>query len=212
MCKADHHQLNEAALDIRKLVEPAYLDDGRWASYREMVREVTRINPTSVLEIGPGNRVTSNILQALGFEVYTLDINRLVKPDVVGSVTALPIRRDSFDMIVAQQVLEHLPWDTFAPIIWSMHKIANTAIISVPDVSFHIAAGIKLPLLKWHAGCVTVPISFGPVSKGHCWELGTAVTVRELRRCIAENGFTIERDFRTPEHPYHHFFILRRLH
>lgn len=210
MCRLDAYELDERIIDSSKYLGPSYLDSGRWASYREVIREVIRIDPVRILEIGPGNRIISSILQTLGFHIYTLDINPTIRPDVVGSVAALPIKSGTFDLVVAQEILEHLPFNSFAQIISGFSTIANAAIISIPHVSFHLSFGIKLPLLKWRSVCLTAPIALGRCSENHCWELGNVVKVETVQSCFTTAGFEIEKDFRVPEHPYHHFFILRR--
>jgi hypothetical protein len=203
-------ELDEKSIDSQKYQNPQYLHQGRWASYREVICEVIRINPSNILEIGPGNNIVSSILQTLGFNIFTLDINPTINPDIVGSVTAMPIKSSAIDLIIAQQILEHLPFNRFAEIISDFSRISNIAIISIPHVSFHLTIGIKLPLLSWHDVCITAPITIGKTSKEHYWEIGPSVKVEKVQYCFKEAGFEIERNFRTPEHPYYHFFILRK--
>ena len=210
MNKSTSYEQEERRIDFRKYQETRYLDRGRWASYREVICEVNRINPSKILEIGPGNGIVSCILKTLGFNIYTLDINSTIKPDIIGSVAELPIKSDSFDLIVAQQILEHLPFSRFPQIISDFSSIAKVAIISLPHVSFHFTFGVKLPLLKWHSVSVAAPFTIGRTSRDHHWEIGNDLKIKKIHYYFMKAGFEIERSFRTPEHPYHHFFILRK--
>jgi hypothetical protein len=146
----------------------------------------------------------------LGFNISTLDINPTIKPDIVGSVAALPIKSGSIDLIIAQQILEHLPFSRFPQIISDFSSISNMVIISLPHVSFHFTIGVKLPLLKWQSVSITAPFAIGRISKQHHWEIGNSIKIKKILHCFRETGFEIERNFRTPEHPYHHFFVLRK--
>ena len=89
-------------------------------------------------------------------------------------------------------------------------RIAKSAIISLPHLSLHLTLGIKVPALQWYTICMTLPIAFGRIGEPHCWELGMNVKVKEVRRCFADAGFDIDKSFRTAEHPYHHFFVLKK--
>lgn len=68
-----------------------YMSKARWNSLWHQLDEVIRLKPERVLEIGPGLDVFKNTAGLYGVKVETLDIDPELKPDHVGSATALPL-------------------------------------------------------------------------------------------------------------------------
>lgn len=62
----------------------------------------------------------------------TIDINPLVDPDVIlnAAVTPWPFRDGNFDIIVALQVLEHIPERT--KVFNEMKRVAECAVVTLP--------------------------------------------------------------------------------
>ena len=91
-----------------------YLTGGRLFSFAHQIQSVLDTKAKSVLEVGCGIGYVTNNLRAIGIEVKTLDLQPELQPDVLGSVTDIPLPDDSVDMVVCCQVLEHLPFEEFA--------------------------------------------------------------------------------------------------
>src|SRR3989338_7253877 len=85
----------------------SYLGKDRWISYWYQVGMVMDSRPKRALEIGPGNKTVTEALIKQGIEVVTADIAADLRPDVVASVTLLPFPPESFDCVLAAEVLEH---------------------------------------------------------------------------------------------------------
>src|SRR4051812_7896702 len=79
----------------------------RLFSYREQFLYAVRSNPQSVLLVGKGDGVVVDLLRQARISITTLDIEPGLRPDVVGSVIALPACDEAFDVSVCCQVLEH---------------------------------------------------------------------------------------------------------
>jgi 2-polyprenyl-3-methyl-5-hydroxy-6-metoxy-1,4-benzoquinol methylase len=63
----------------------------------------------TVLIIGPGQGLDTEILKWRGCAVTTFDIDETFRPDVIGSCHEMPMFRDGqFDVVIASHVLEHL--------------------------------------------------------------------------------------------------------
>lgn len=71
-----------------------------------------------VLEVGPGEGWLSGMLSRAGHRVTVIDVasswlTRLTSPDLAGRVTAemtrMPFADGSFDVVVASEVVEHIP-------------------------------------------------------------------------------------------------------
>ena len=75
----------------------------RFCSYWHQIHEVLSLkNPGEVLEVGIGNRFVSRYLRDRGVNVTTLDIDKDLKPDVVGAVLDIPFPKASFQVVMCR--------------------------------------------------------------------------------------------------------------
>lgn len=165
-----------------------------------------------VLEVGPGNGHTTWLLRSWGFQVDTLDFDPALNPDIVGDVTALPLADKSYDCVLAAEVLEHLPWEEFAPALSELHRVCRGHVVLTLPAPFlglslmggmtwleHIAFHLGIPHWKRHR-----------FDGQHYWELGKRGTERRVvRRAILAQGFQILREYRPAPSRYCLFFLLR---
>lgn len=196
-----------------------YLRGGRLLSYAHQIERVLSFEPKKVLEVGVGTGMVAAALRAVGIEVTTLDIQPELRPDIVGSVTDIPLPDRSCDVAVCCQVLEHLPFDQFRRSVGELARVAAKGIvISLPDCRpfYHVSA--RLPRLRnarWSWSRHRKPGAEYTKSRwdrdGHYWEIGypeagygtvlEAMTLPNLRLLSSD---------RPVGHPYHHFFTLAR--
>lgn len=83
----------------------------RWNSLWHQLDVILSLKPETVLEIGPGTGMFTAIMNRLGPHIETVDIDPGLEPDHVASATELPMGDDSFDVVCAFQVLEHMPFE-----------------------------------------------------------------------------------------------------
>lgn len=208
----DNQIANEAAIPRQHYTEDNYDSLGRFVSYWHQIDEVRRAEPENVLEIGVGNGFVSNYLRDRGFDVITLDVNAQLSPDVVGSITAIPLRDASFDVVTACEVLEHLPQECVVEALREMRRVTRrAAVVSVPNKRIAYALQLPIPkvgLRRWlFERCDPPGYSPGPE---HLWEIGDGtVSADDVRAWMGEAGFRLERDYRPFENTCHHFFVLR---
>jgi 2-polyprenyl-3-methyl-5-hydroxy-6-metoxy-1,4-benzoquinol methylase len=107
----------------------------RFISYFYQIQSVIDLpHMESILEIGPGSKLVSRELQSMGYTVTTCDFDVHVNPDVVSDVRSLPFEENSFDCIMACQILEHIPFEDFKKVIENFSKISKKyVIISLPN-------------------------------------------------------------------------------
>jgi len=75
----------------------------RFCSYWCQIHEVLSLkNPGEVLEVGIGNGFVSRYLRDRGVNVIALDIDKELKPDVVGSVLDIPFPKTSFKVVMCR--------------------------------------------------------------------------------------------------------------
>lgn len=189
-----------------------YSGEDRWVSYHTQLREVLRLSPESILEIGVGEGVFgSYITRNTPIRYASLDIDPALGPDLVGSVTAIPQEDKAFDVVVAFEVLEHIPFEHFEDALRELMRVAKIGVvISLPHFGPPIICDIKIPFLPRLSFAMKIPYPRRHVWNGeHYWEMGKRGFAPKTIETILQRYFTIERSFVPHASQYHHFYVLR---
>lgn len=192
-----------------------YAFEGRFVSYYHQLREVFALHPRSVLEVGVGDRVFGDFIKNNSAVAYTsVDFAADLRPDVVGSILALPFPDKSYDVACAFEVLEHLPFEQVDAALSELSRVARTHVaISVPHFGPMFSFLLKIPLIPQICFAFKIPFAKKHVWNGqHYWELGKrGYPARRLRQTLERHG-RIVRDFVPQNSAYHHFFVLELPH
>lgn len=194
-----------------------YSRDGRLFSYAHQINTVLSLEPQRVLEIGVGDGVVAAAIRATGIEVTTVDIQSELSPDVVGSVTALPLDDDAFDTALCCQVLEHLPFDESIEALMEIGRVTKHAlVVSLPDITRYVRVIVGRPP-RGHprVWSMTLPWLRSPSfpeerlrTAGHYWEIGyRGYTLHRFRAVAARCGWRLQKTWRVAEKPWHRFFL-----
>jgi len=187
----------------------------RWASYWHQLDEIISLQPKSVLEIGVGDKVIKNYLQSnTDVEYKSLDIAEDLRPDFLADITSMPLADNSFDIVCAFEVLEHLPFEIFRKSLDEMKRVAkNYLIISLPHWGRHFSIAIRVPgfgKFTWQLKLNLLPI-LHKFNGQHYWEIGKkGYEIKKIKQEIRTSGLRIVRDYIIFESPYHHFFVLEK--
>lgn len=171
--------IGQTQVDRAHYFSGQYLDKSRFLGLHAQFSTINKIEINeSILEIGPGPGLFSSIMRNFGKNITTTDFDRELRPDLVAALPYLPFTNNSYDLVCAFEVLEHLPFDLIGSCLSEMARIANAYVVfSVPNIK-HMNPDIKivadLKIGKWkfnrsffrtkHKGlCNTVE---------HYWELG----------------------------------------
>jgi len=191
----------------------------RFSSYQLQIEYCLKLKPKMVLEIGIGNRILSNFLKSAGLNVTTCDFDKKLSPDVVADIRKLPFKERSFDLIIACQILEHIPYEDVPNVLASFHKIVRkNVIISIPYNTFNLYGIAKLfPFIKpvrflWRLFEYSIIKHNKNVgTKEHYWEMGKkGYTRTKIRELIRKAGFKIIKEDSPYLNPGHYFFILEK--
>lgn len=189
-----------------------YSFDGRFVSYYWQLKEVLALEPSSVIEVGVGDRVFGNFIKNNTNVSYTsVDVAEDLKPDVVGSILNLPFGDKSFDVVCAFEVLEHLPFEQFDVAITELSRVARThVVISIPHFGPMLSFSLKIPFLSEIRIAWKIPFPKKNVFNGeHYWELGKiGYPAQRVRKVLQKQG-DILREFVPFGNSYHHFFVLK---
>lgn len=205
-------QLNNTNIYLKK----EYNHKPRWYSYYHQFQNIFNHNPESVLEIGTGSGITAKILRENNIKVVTVDNDPKTNPDIVGDVLKLPFKNNSFDMTVAFEILEHLPFSSFSMALKEMGRVArNNVIISLPDHGKSLLRlTFKLPFTKEKNIQLRIPAInnkkyWAPC--GHHWEMGNIdYPYLKVAKEIEKSGLKIMESYIPNESAWTRYFILKK--
>lgn len=188
----------------------------RWYSYYHQFQNIFNHNPETVLEVGTGGGITTQILRENGVKVVTLDNDPETNPDIVGNALALPFEDNYFDMAVGFEILEHLPFSSFADALKEMRRVAKkNVIISLPDHAHSLLRlTFKVPFIKEKSIQIRIPARdnkkyWAPC--GHFWEMGNIdYPYGKVATEIEKSGLTILTSYIPNESAWTRYFILEK--
>lgn len=192
-----------------------YDEKRRFISYWHQLDEVISLSPRSVLEVGIGNSLVANYLKQRGIRVTTLDIDKRLRPDCVGSLLAMPFADGSFEVAACYEVLEHLPYENFREALQEICRVTQRyVILSLPDCTRAYRVNIQIPKVGELKRLVRLPRLRVPEHRfdgEHYWEIGKAgYPLGKVSSAMEAAGFDIVKTYRVFEMPYHRFFVLSK--
>lgn len=185
----------------------------RFVSYYYQLREVIHLIPESILEVGVGDGVFGSFVkQNTALSYRSLDIAADLSPDIVGSVTEIPLPDNSVDVACAFEVLEHIPFDKFDIAVAELARVAKRyVVISLPHFGPSLSLSLKIPFVPHIRVALKLPFPQKHIFNGqHYWEIGKRGYPPKRIRAILSAYGTIERDFVPFASQYHHFFVLKK--
>lgn len=173
----------------------------------------------SVLVIGPGQGLDTEVLRWKGCSVTTFDIDETFRPDVIGSCHEMPMFGDKqFGVVIASHVLEHLPLPYLDPALAEIARVGRHALVYLPVAGRHsllrLVADVKG--LDWsiivdfckfweRPDGVTTKYASGQ----HYWEVGyRGFRLADLRKRFSR-WFEVLDSYRNKDWLPSHNFVLR---
>lgn len=192
-------------------------EEGSFKSYYYQVKEVLKLNPTSVLVIGQGDNIVPNILRSFvkkQIRVDTFDVIEDMNPTYVGDVRQIDeIVKDKYDVVLCCEVLEHLPFNEFVSCLQKISKVQRKGLVLSLPV-FGLSGYIKIWGPKWFRFTIIIAIRYFFGKKVNCdqhyWEIndGNGVKLKDVVNAI-EQDYAIKSRYRVKDQPYHMFFVLK---
>lgn len=192
----------------------------RFISYFYQIGLIRDLEIKEILEVGIGNKTVSNYLKQFGLKVTTCDYDETLKPDFVADVRKLPMPENSFDVILACEILEHLPWDDVPIALAELQRVTKKyIIISIPyssgSIELVLASQLISTLFKkpFFDFFLRIPKfwykhKFSGIEGKHRWEMGRKwYSIRKIRKTLREK-FNIVKEVRPILNPHHYFFVL----
>ena len=194
----------------------------RFISYFYQIDLVNKIKPKNILELGVGNKTVANYLKQNGMKIETCDFDKDLEPDHVADIRNLPFKNNSYDLVMACEVIEHIPWKDVDKALNELNRISKKyVLISIPYLSISFEFIFRFPLIRkiFEKGFVDIffriPCFFKAIKfkehEEHHWEMGAKNHSKRKVKRILKKYFKIIKEVRPVLDGYHHFFILEKL-
>ena len=196
-----------------------------WIYYWHQASLVWSLVPKTekLLEIGVGSSFLSNYLKSKNWDVTTLDIDEDKSPDLVGNIAEFDLSKLPFDVVLAFEIFEHLPYPVFEEAVDNLlRQHPKEIIFSVPWSKIPILE-FKLKFPKFRPIQFQVLLNKKKITTpAHFWELkksgsprpevieqGMKGTVPEARlhQLFWEHGYHLKKIERVG---YIQFFVAER--
>jgi len=207
-------------IDKNYYFQRKYASLERFISYFYQIDFIINAKAKRILFIGIGDGLVPGYLKKIpGIEVMTYDINLALHPDVVGDVRCLSFKDNEFDLVVAFEVLEHIPFKEFPMVLSDLARISKEKVIlSLPFRQTGFEFIVRLPFIRtlfkrsflrflW-----TIPIKFPgfEASGQHYWEIDSKQFSIKKVRLIIKKNFDILFEQKVLLNPYRYFFMLQK--
>jgi len=192
-----------------------YDDLKRFVSYWHQIKQIIQLNPKNILEIGKGNGFVSDYFKKRNFKVKTLDIDKELKPDKIGSVLDIPFDNNSFSLIACFELLEHIPYKKIPTALKEIQRVTKKyVVISIPDINTVLGVYLNIPKIGIIKKLIPLPF----IKKGkhkfdgeHYWETGAKnYKLKDFKNKLKKANLTIIKTYRIFEHPFHRIFVLKK--
>lgn len=190
----------------------------RIISYANQIKLVNDLDAESCLEVGVGTGFFNTYLRTKKISVVTLDINKDLNPDIVGDIRNIFLADNSFDLVCAFEVLEHLPYEESLVALRELKRVSKKhVVISVPKSCIYNALFCFFGIPTWRKFFsldIRIPFfwiraSFG--NKQHFWELGRRkYSTRRFLADVKKIGFRVLHKGHTPLNTQHYFVVLEK--
>jgi ubiquinone/menaquinone biosynthesis C-methylase UbiE len=187
-------------------------DIKQFIAFSNQLNEIYNTSPKTVLEVGCGNKLVKNQLESIGIKTICCDINKNLKPDVVGDIRKLPFENNAFDTVVAFEVLEHQPFEDFEKALLELKRVSKkNIIISVPIVTIGLEFYMWLPKIHDIYFYIDIPFPLRIQKVDHYWEAnGKGHSKKKIDEIISKH-FKILKSYRPKLDKFHLFYILQKV-
>lgn len=192
-----------------------YMNLARWTCYYTQIKKTLQLKPNSVLEIGPGDGLFGSYIKKNGITYKSADFADDIETDYkfrLGFENS-QINNESFSVVCAFQVLEHIPFENFEDALLELKRITKKHVfIDIPQHGFHLMLSFKFPLIRYFSWHYVIPRLFSQhkFDGQHYWEIGKkGYSPKKIRKIILKN-FNIIEEFSIFSNPRERFYLLEK--
>jgi len=203
-----NHQNKQSQFEREQNYFLEKLDFLNWYRYFFILKEIIRLKPQRILEIGEGSGIVRRTIEPVAKNYETMDINENLKPTHLNDIrNFIAELKEKFDCIIAADILEHIPFDDFEKSlknIFNYLKDGGYALITIP----HRASYFLLMTPTYQPKVIRIPTGFcSPgafyrrfikrkiwIDPDHEWEIGDGKhTIKDIEKIMKNVGFKIEK-------------------
>lgn len=211
---------HQVQVDTSHYFSSKYASLDRFISYFYQIDHIRNLHPKRLLFIGVGDGLVSDyIAKHAGIEIVTYDFDARLNPTVVGDVRSLPFPDNSFDAVVAFEVLEHIPLADAQIAVAEIARVTSkTFIMSVPYRRAGFEWILRFPGIRslckrdFLRVALMFPLVFGGFAESgqHYWETDARQFSAKKIRTMLRQWFTITREFTAPLDYYRWFITMEK--
>lgn len=184
------------------------LDFLNWYRYYFIIKTVIESRPENILEIGVGSGIVKNCLKPIVKSYQVLDINKKLKPDIIGDIKKHYAElKNKFDCVIIADVLEHIPFcnlEKSLANIYAYLQNSGQTLITIP----HRQSNFLFMTPTYKPRVFTIPTGFlSPgafyrrfikrkiwIDPHHCWEIGDGkIKKADVELSFRKAGFKIDK-------------------
>ncbi len=178
-----------------------------WYWHQQKLMEGALSQKDRIAEIGVGSKFTYNYLKGKGFNIVSVDIDADKKPDILENIVSCDESFFDFDVVMAFNIFEHLPYDEFMSVAGKMARRKVTRFFLGLPQNKKIVFELKIRLGRYfnREWILTRPKK-RITTPNHHWELEyREYTSERLIADMKKHGYALENMFSYRLQTYFHF-------
>lgn len=205
-------------VDASYYFQKKYASLERFIAYFKQIDLILNSGQEKILFIGVGDGLVVDYLRRADrrLNITTFDLDSDLKPDILGDVRMLPFSDMTFDLVVAFEVLEHLPVEQLPGILEKISQISHSSIFSLPCRQTSFEGIFKFPGIRtifkrdYFDLKLSFPLKFPGFKESgqHYWEIDARNFSFKKIKTIINHKFKILRIESMPLDSYRLYFVL----
>lgn len=196
-----------------------YDSPDRFLHYYHQIEAVQSTGVHTVLEMGVGNKLVYDALKRRGLTVTSCDFDPNLEPDVVSDIRQLPFSDNAFDMVMACEILEHMPFVESKQAMKELARVSKKyVLITLPYASAFVSFTFhfRIPFFqKRMSFTLCIPYFFlhtrmNKKNKEHYWEIGRRGYSKHIVEKTLASYFSIVKSWQPKDLHNHYFFLLEK--
>jgi hypothetical protein len=192
----------------------------KFVYYYTQISLSKNLKPANILEIGVGNKTYYNYMKEHNYNISSCDFDKALNPDFVADIRKLPFEDNSYELITACEVLEHISFVDVSKALDELHRVTKKYIIlAIPYRSPTIEFTFRFPFVGmifkksfvnffWRIPFPTKDLNF---EKEHYWEIGTrSYPLKRILKLFKKKGFRINNIQSPVLDATNYFFVLEK--
>ena len=162
-----------------------------------------------IAEVGVGSKFTYNYLKSKGYKVESIDIDANKKPDKIINIVDCDISELKYDVILAFNIFEHIPYNEFILVINKLHNAGVKKIFLGLPYNKKIVFELYLHIGRFLNIHKAVLFKKNKITaKNHQWEIDyQEYSFDKITEDLVECGYQLKNHFNYKTNSFFHLVI-----